>query len=757
MGRRHPAAAGPSRTLRVVLPLVASLALVASFSVPVSAALAAHPAATGLASAPHHQIARSLGHGAHVDARAAARAAAVHPRPARAPLRRHPNLGARPATRAAVPSPTGFDPETSTRTATVSPSPRIVAQPAPVVTTQFAGISQTQACSCEPPDPWIAVSPTDVVQTTNGLIRVTTRTGVARMSTPTWALFAVPPDRTDTDPRIIWDAVHARWVGVLATYTSGFTATSLQLAISDGADPTAAWSVYDIQFGAFLPDFPGISSSSTRIVLTSNDFHNGDVFTGPTFLELDWANVLAGTDLFVGGMSFSNTAIGGFRPAIMLSSAANTPVIYEAGDHVGYFEVAGTAHAPTTVALRDLTQDLGIAPFTLPPAPVQAGGAAITEAVDERPTDAVFRNGLVWFPATADFFDGTNHWDAGRWTRVRTDANGSGATSAIDRFASVSGSDIFMPGVGVNADGSAIFVATTSGPSAHPATVIGAFLNTGTGVPLTTVEASTAAYTGARWGDFVGVAADPAGNGAVWIAHELVSSTGSWRTSVIRVVSDATPPTVPGAVSQAQVVPQTLTGSVSVRTSWGPATDADSGVRGYLVEVSTDAGPFLGAETVGTSITQRLLLGHTYRYRVRAVDAVGLVGPASVGPTYRPTLFQSTTSTTYAGSWGTHVNAVFSGGSSRFSSSTGASATFTATLARSIAFVTTQATTRGSFRVYVDGVLKATVNPALSTTIYRRILYQASWPTAGTHTVKIVVSGTAGHPRVDVDAFVVLR
>ena len=57
----------------------------------------------------------------------------------------------------------GFGPETSTRTATVSPSPRIVAQPAPVVTTQFAGISQTEACSCEPPDPWIAVSPADVV------------------------------------------------------------------------------------------------------------------------------------------------------------------------------------------------------------------------------------------------------------------------------------------------------------------------------------------------------------------------------------------------------------------------------------------------------------------------------------------------------------------------------------------------------------------------------------------------------------------
>ena len=137
---------------------------------------------------------------------------------------------------------------------------------------------------------------------------------------------------------------------------------------------------------------------------------------------------------------------GGFRPAIMLSSAANTPVIYEAGDHVGYFEISGTAHAPLTPVGQDLTTDLGIAPFTLPPAPVQTGAATITNAVDERPTDAVFRGGLVWFPATADFFDGTNHWDAARWTRVRTNADGTGATSAADRFASSSGTDTLHAG-----------------------------------------------------------------------------------------------------------------------------------------------------------------------------------------------------------------------------------------------------------------------------------------------------------------------
>lgn len=32
-------------------------------------------------------------------------------------------------------------------------------------------------------------------------------------------------------------------------------------------------------------------------------------------------------------------------------------------------------------------------------------------------------------------------------------------------------------------------------------------------------------------------------------------------------------------------------------------------------------------------------------------------------------------------------------------------------------------------------------------------VYQTSWPTSGSHTIKIKVLGTAGHPRVDMDAF----
>jgi hypothetical protein len=41
-----------------------------------------------------------------------------------------------------------------------------------------------------------------------------------------------------------------------------------------------------------------------------------------------------------------------------------------------------------------------------------------------------------------------------------------------------------------------------------------------------------------------------------------------------------------------------------------------------------------------------------------------------------------------------------------------------------------------------------------STTSLQRVVYAYSWPSQGSHTIRLVVVGTAGHPRVDVDALV---
>lgn len=59
--------------------------------------------------------------------------------------------------------------------------------------------------------------------------------------------------------------------------------------------------------------------------------------------------------------------------------------------------------------------------------------------------------------------------------------------------------------------------------------------------------------------------------------------------------------------------------------------------------------------------------------------------------------------------------------------------------------------------MWIDGQKVADVNLYSKTTQWRRTVFNTSWATSGTHTLEVRVSGTAGRPRVDVDAFIVIR
>ena len=95
----------------------------------------------------------------------------------------------------------------------------------------------------------------------------------------------------------------------------------------------------------------------------------------------------------------------------------------------------------------------------------------------------------------------------------------------------------------------------------------------------------------------------------------------------------------------------------------------------------------------------------------------------------------------------------YSGGSLRYATAAGASANYTF-VGSSVAWVSALGPGRGSAAVYLDGVYRATVSLYAATAASRRIVYAASWASQGTHAIRVVVVGTAGHPRVDVDAFV---
>jgi hypothetical protein len=92
----------------------------------------------------------------------------------------------------------------------------------------------------------------------------------------------------------------------------------------------------------------------------------------------------------------------------------------------------------------------------------------------------------------------------------------------------------------------------------------------------------------------------------------------------------------------------------------------------------------------------------------------------------------------------------------KYASIRGASVSYTFT-GRAVAIVTTKSATRGKANVYLDGVLVVTVDPYSATTAYRSVVWTKTWASAGTHTVKIVVVGTSGRPRLDIDAMAVIK
>jgi hypothetical protein len=94
------------------------------------------------------------------------------------------------------------------------------------------------------------------------------------------------------------------------------------------------------------------------------------------------------------------------------------------------------------------------------------------------------------------------------------------------------------------------------------------------------------------------------------------------------------------------------------------------------------------------------------------------------------------------------------GGTLRASTKAGATATYRFT-GRSAAWVSDTGPTRGKAQVYVDGVLRKTVDLRAATAHARQVVWSIAFSSSRTHTLKIKVLGTPGRPRVDVDGFLV--
>jgi hypothetical protein len=248
----------------------------------------------------------------------------------------------------------------------------------------------------------------------------------------------------------------------------------------------------------------------------------------------------------------------------------------------------------------------------------------------------------------------------------------------------------------------------------------------------------------------------PSGDGSKTVFVQYRNGAGAISATASDAITlDTTKPAILMSPAPSFKKVQLGTTAVPILITWSGA-DAGSGVNHYDFEESIDGGAFtLLSQPTGTSATVNLNPGHTYKFEVRPTDNAGNVGFFTAGSKFTLTAFQETASAiTYTAGWTHQAVTGAYGGSVKFATVAGKKATFSFT-GKQVAWVSTIASNRGSATASLDGGAATTVNTHGTATKPAKVVYTAT-KTAGTHSLVVNVLGTAGHARVDVDAFLVI-
>lgn len=197
-----------------------------------------------------------------------------------------------------------------------------------------------------------------------------------------------------------------------------------------------------------------------------------------------------------------------------------------------------------------------------------------------------------------------------------------------------------------------------------------------------------------------------------------------------------------------------------VRVSWTTGDGLGLGIESYEVARSVDLGatyaPVGTAASAAFSGYAPTTIG--VKFQARMLDTGGYAGAWGQSPMRYVRLVQQSAAT-FKGTWVSASGAscsACSGGSAMASVTAGASASWV-TSARSVAVVATKGPNMGRITVYVDGVSAGTVDLYRATALGKVVVFARNYGGTGTHTVRVVVQGTSGRPRVELDAFVLLK
>jgi hypothetical protein len=422
--------------------------------------------------------------------------------------------------------------------------------------TNFGGIVQDGYI---PPDPNMAVGPTDIVQVVNSAIAVFDKNGNMRSGYPKglsslWSALGGACGRNNAgDPVVQYDRFADRWLitqlgSVRSPYSECF-------AVSNTGDPEGGYSVYSYSFGTSLNDYPkfGVwpTAKNSAYLGTYNMFANGSTFSGAKLCSYDREAMLSGAAAPV-QVCFDISGDGGFLPSdvdgptIPLDGTPGYFLTWETTSRLRLYKLSPDFTTPSNSTLSTFT-DISVNSFS--PACTTTTCAIVPQPGTSRQLDTLGDRLMNRLPyrifgdhasmvANHSVYSGQGSGVGVRWYELRT--NGSGGFSVYQQSTFAPDANyrwmgsIAMDGAGNMALGYSRSASTTgAGFNGYPSIYVAGRQSTDA---LNTMGAETVLQSGGgsqtgytRWGDYTSLQIDPSDDCTFWYTNEYYPQTASYN------------------------------------------------------------------------------------------------------------------------------------------------------------------------------------------------------------------------------------
>ena len=484
------------------------------------------------------------------------------------------------------------------------------------------------ACCVTPPDTFIGVGTSHVVETVNIEMYIFNKATAALLqSVPLDTFFGVPIGPTSTwfitDPKVFFDASSGHWYLALVGASSGDNIGAMWLAASSTSDPTGSWirwrfttplSVANSPPGtvggrAIFPDYTQLGFTSDKIIVTGNGFEllaNGmfnNVYQGAQIWVINKSDLVSGA---TPRNSFFQTGFFTMQPAQNLTANARGFLASTGTTSLSYWTVDGLP--PASVTLSAATT-LAVASNGVPPSAAQPGTATLIDTGDQRLTQAIWSNGSLWVAGNTSC---TPTGDVALRSCARyTLVNTAGTPAVVQLFnLGAANSYYYYPAIMLDGSGSLVSVVNRSSAAEYPSVLATGRTALDPANTLTSpqlLKAGAGAYICVcgqnRWGDYSGAALDPTDVASIWLAGEYAKAAvvpacvgctvnDDWGTWIARVKL----PAIVGAGTYEDTSP-----AVAFAGSW--VSWSDPGNSGGSARYSNDPAASAGLLFSGSSLT----------------------------------------------------------------------------------------------------------------------------------------------------------